>query len=62
MSEFDEIAKQVERDKREPNVGGNFSCFWCNERVSEAHYDYNSKLLEWFCKNDHRSYIEDFEI
>ena len=46
----------------ECNVEGDFDCFECRERVSEAFHDKNTNILYWWCSKDHQSQIKGFNI
>jgi hypothetical protein len=56
---LDSIGKSA---RPEPNVGGDFDCFECRERIDFAYYDYSEKILYWWCSSDHESKIKDFNL
>jgi hypothetical protein len=45
-----------------PNVSGDFDCFVCRERIDDAHYDYSTMVLSWWCSEGHESTIKDFNL
>jgi hypothetical protein len=56
---LDEIGRE---SRPTPNVSGDFDCFVCRDRVDDAYYDYSTMILTWWCKDDHKSHIEDFKL
>jgi len=45
-------------NRPEPNVSGDFDCFECRERISEAYMDRVNGKMIWWCSSDHVSFIE----
>jgi hypothetical protein len=59
----DKFLSGISRQARPINLKGvDLDCFFCRERVTEAHYDSQKETLTWWCSEDHESTIEEFKL
>lgn len=54
--------KAEERPTHSVIIDGTFTCMTCDELVDEALLFPVEKILVWFCTEEHKSAIENFNI